>query len=136
MSGKFRSTSSNSSSANGNFNDTSLTLFGYNSVVGRSVIVQNKQERVACSTIKRAYSVTNGREVTAIASFHHPNGFVYGYVRLSQLVGFDESESETLIEINLRYPGAYNKNFSQDHFWQIFVNPVGVDATVKEPLTR
>lgn len=38
--------------------------------------------RWACATIERGYSPAESRELRAIASFHHPLGFVYGYVRM------------------------------------------------------
>jgi len=38
--------------------------------------------RWACSTIERGYSPADASELRAIASFHHPQGFVYGYIRL------------------------------------------------------
>jgi len=38
--------------------------------------------RWACSTIERGYSPTEASELRAIASFHHPQGFVYGYIKM------------------------------------------------------
>jgi len=38
--------------------------------------------RWACSTIERGYSSVDAYELSAIASFHHPQGFVYGYIRM------------------------------------------------------
>lgn len=42
----------------------------------------------------------------------------------------------TEIEINLRHPGKYDRNVTYDHLWKIFVNPVSVDAIVKQTATR
>lgn len=120
------------------FNDTQILLFGDYSIIGRSILLQNhvKHQRFACGTIERGYSLKEAREVSAIASFHHPLGYAYGYIRLSQLIGHDGGQSDTTIEINLRHPGQYNRNSTEDHMWQIFVNAVSVDAIVKQPATR
>lgn len=37
--------------------------------------------RYACSDIVRGYSPSEASEYRAIASFHHPEGYVWGYVR-------------------------------------------------------
>lgn len=90
-----------------------------------------KKFKSFCSTIERGYSSTEARESRAIASFHNPAGFAYGYIKFTQLIGLDQSESDTAIEVNLRHPGKNDRNFTRNHQWQIYVNPVGVDATVK-----
>lgn len=122
------------------FNDSHLQLFGYSSIIGRSIVIQeyanDRNFRWACSTIERGYSLKEAREVRAIASFHHPLGYAYGFIRLSQLIGHDGSQSDTTIEVSLRHPGRYNRNSTIDHLWQVYVNPVSVDAIVKQPETR
>ncbi|XP_014235437.1 uncharacterized protein LOC106658129 [Trichogramma pretiosum] len=120
------------------YNDTQLPLFGPRSIIGRSVVVHKKEKnaRWACTTIERGYSPSEAREIRAIASFHHPNGFAYGYIRMTQLIYKDGSQSDTVIEVNLRHPGKYNTNVTRNHNWAIYVNPVGVDATVKVRNTR
>lgn len=120
------------------YNDTQLPLFGYESVIGRSIVVHKKEKnlRWACSTIERGYSPKEAREVRAIASFHNPMGYAYGYIRFTQLIGFDDSQSETIIEVKLRHPGINDRNMTRNHHWQIFVNGVGVDATVKQTAVR
>ncbi|XP_070142466.1 LOW QUALITY PROTEIN: uncharacterized protein Rsod, partial [Drosophila kikkawai] len=120
------------------YNDTHLPLFGYNSIIGRSVIIQKRQKnaRWACSTLERGYSPSEARELRAIASFHHPTGYAYGYIKMTQLIHNDGSQSETVIEVKLRHPGKNDRNSTQNHNWQIFVNPVGVDAAVKPTNTR
>ncbi|XP_030370724.1 uncharacterized protein LOC115621265 [Scaptodrosophila lebanonensis] len=120
------------------YNDTNLPLFGYNSIIGRSVVIHKKERnaRWACSTLERGYSPNEARELRAIASFHHPTGYAYGYVKMTQLVHNDGSQSETVIEVKLRHPGKNDRNSTRNHNWQIFVNPVGVDAAVKPTSTR
>ncbi|XP_002020566.2 uncharacterized protein LOC6594740 [Drosophila persimilis] len=120
------------------YNDTNLPLFGYNSIIGRSVVIHKQQRnaRWACSTLERGYSPSEARELRAIASFHHPTGYAYGYVKMTQLIHNDGSQSETVIEVKLRHPGKNDRNSTRNHNWQIFVNPVGVDAAVKPTSTR
>ncbi|XP_034936914.1 uncharacterized protein Rsod [Chelonus insularis] len=120
------------------FNDTSLPLFGYQSIIGRSVVIQKKHRNIrwACSTIERGYAPSEARELRAIASFHHPQGFAYGYIRMTQLIYKDGSPSDTIIEVKLRHPGDHDRNITRNHNWAIFVNPVGVDAIVKTQDTR
>ncbi|XP_012172349.1 uncharacterized protein LOC100643910 isoform X1 [Bombus terrestris] len=120
------------------FNDTILPLFGLNSILGRSIVIHKKQKnlRWACSTIERGYSPSEARELRAIASFHHPQGFAYGYIRMTQLIHHDGSQSETIIEIKLRHPGKHDRNITRNHNWAIYVNPVGVDAAVQVKDTR
>ncbi|XP_011064042.1 PREDICTED: uncharacterized protein LOC105151814, partial [Acromyrmex echinatior] len=120
------------------YNDTMLPLFGPRSILGRSIVIHKKEKnlRWACSTIERGYSLVDAYELSAIASFHHPQGFLYGYIRMTQLVYKDGSQSETIIEVNLRHPGKHNRNTTRNHNWAIYVNPVGVDAAVKIKDTR
>lgn len=89
-----------------------------------------------CSTLERGYSPSEARELRAIASFHHPTGYAYGYIKMTQLIHNDGSQSETVIEVKLRHPGKNDRNSTRNHNWQIFVNPVGVDAAVKPTITR
>lgn len=69
------------------YNDTMLPLFGPRSILGRSIVVHKKvmNQRWACSTIERGYSPSEARELRAIASFHHPGGYAYGYIRMVRL---------------------------------------------------
>lgn len=93
-------------------NTTNLVLFGYNNIAGRSLVVRdgNSASTWICSNLERGYSASEAREVNAIASFHHPAGFVYGYIKMSQLIYNDGSHSDTAIEINLAYPGKNDRN--------------------------
>ncbi|XP_058804660.1 uncharacterized protein LOC131671891 [Phymastichus coffea] len=120
------------------FNDTHLPLFGPRSILGRSIVVHKKEKnaRWACTTIERGYAPSEARELRAIASFHHPQGYAYGYIRMTQLIYNDGSQSDTIIEVNLRHPGKHDRNVTRNHNWAIYVNPVGVDASIKPILTR
>ncbi|KAL3268164.1 hypothetical protein HHI36_007291 [Cryptolaemus montrouzieri] len=120
------------------YNDTMLPLFGPRSILGRSVVIHRKitNERWSCSTIERGYSPSEARELRAIASFHHPLGYAFGYMKMRQLIHRDGSKSDTTIEVKLRYPGKNDRNITRDHNWAIYVNPVGVDAAVKTQNTR
>ena len=68
------------------YNDTNLPLFGENSIVGRSIVVHKKYkaQRWACASIGWGFDPDEAREVRAVASFHHPDGFAWGYVRFRQ----------------------------------------------------
>ncbi|XP_034232585.1 uncharacterized protein LOC117640300 [Thrips palmi] len=120
------------------YNDTTLTLFGPNAIIGRSVVISQKakNKRWACASIERGYAPSEARELRAIASFHHPAGFAYGYIKMTQLIYSDNSQSDTVIEVNLRHPGKHDRNITRNHNWAIYVNPVGVDAAVKVLNTR
>ncbi|XP_071440833.1 uncharacterized protein Rsod [Hetaerina americana] len=120
------------------YNDTQLPLYGELSVIGRSVIIHRGKmsRRWACSTIERGYAPSEARELRAIASFHHPHGFAYGYIRMTQLIYSDGSMSDTAMEVKLRHPGKNDRNFTQNHNWAVFVNPVGQDAAVPTFNTR
>ncbi|XP_076297419.1 DNA-directed RNA polymerase II subunit RPB2 isoform X3 [Lasioglossum baleicum] len=137
LSGKF-GTLENRKRYMSTFNDTILPLFGPRSVLGRSIVIHKKEKNIrwACSTIERGYSPSEASELRAIASFHHPHGFAYGYIKMTQLVHRDGAESETIIEVKLRHPGKHDRNITKDHNWAIYVNPVGVDAAVQVKDTR
>ncbi|XP_076244983.1 uncharacterized protein Rsod [Calliopsis andreniformis] len=137
LSGKF-GTLENRKKYTSTFNDTMLPLFGLRSILGRSIIIHKKEKnlRWTCSTIERGYSPSEASELRAIASFHHPQGFAYGYIRMIQLIHRDGSQSETVIEVKLRHPGKHDRNITKNHNWAIYVNPVGVDATVQVENTR
>jgi len=115
------------------YNDTNLPMFGATSIVGRSVVVHKhaKGERWACSTVGWGWDPDEARQVTAIASFHHPLGFAWGYIRFSQVVYNDGSATDTVIEVRLKYPGKTNRETTQGHKWSVYVNPVSFDASVK-----
>ena len=115
------------------YNDTNLPLFGDNSIVGRSIVVHKKVkgERWACASIGWGFDPDEAREIRAIASFHHPNGYAWGYIRFSQVVYRDGSTTDTNILVRLKYPGKTNKDFTSGHKWSVYVNPVGHDASVK-----
>lgn len=70
------------------YNDSQLALLGPSSIIGRSVVIHKEEDnaRWACATVERGYASTEARELRAIASFHNPGGFAYGYVRFTQLV--------------------------------------------------
>ncbi|GLH08747.1 Uncharacterized protein GBIM_13929 [Gryllus bimaculatus] len=120
------------------YNDTDITLFGPSSILGRSVVIHKREKNVrwTCSSIERGYAPSEARELRAIASFHHPLGFAWGYIRMTQLIYNDGSASETILEVNLRHPGKNDRNVTRNHNWAIYVNPVGVDASVKILNTR
>jgi len=114
-------------------NDSNLQLFGPETILGRSVVIHRAGDnaRWACGNIRWGYSPSEARQVTAIASFHHPKGYAWGYIRFSQLVYHSGGRSETVVELNLRHPGANDRNVTGNHNWAIFVNPVGHDAAVQ-----
>ncbi|KAF4521582.1 hypothetical protein B566_EDAN001302 [Ephemera danica] len=132
LSGKF-GTLANLSQIATTYNDTNLDLIGTLSVIGRCVVIHKAftNKRWACSNVERGYAPSEARELRAIASFHHPDGYAYGYIRMTQLVYNDGSASNTAIEVKLRHPGVNDRNFTKNHNWAIFVNPVGHDAAVK-----
>jgi len=121
------------SNMRGVFNDSNLPLFGAQSVVGRSIVVHKKYkaERWACASIGWGFDPDEAREVRAIASFHHPDGFAWGYIRFSQVVYRDGSRTDTSMVVRLKYPGKTNKENTHGHAWSVYVNPVGHDAAVK-----
>jgi len=119
-------------------NDTNLPMFGARSILGRSIVIHKKQraERWACSTVGWGWDPDEARQVTAIASFHHPNGFAWGYIRFSQVVYNDGSQTDTVIQVRLKHPGKTNKDQTDGHDWAIWVNPVGHDAAIKPKIGR
>ncbi|XP_073970681.1 superoxide dismutase family protein Rsod isoform X1 [Rhodnius prolixus] len=138
LSGKFGHLLGHSSVQKVGYNDSNLMIFGQTSILGRSLVFTSHatRRRWACSTIERGYAPSEARELRAIASFHHPNGFAYGYMRMTQLIHNDGSSSDTVIEVNVRHPGKHDRNITFHHNWAIYVNPVGVDAAVKILNTR
>ncbi|XP_064467651.1 uncharacterized protein LOC135378267 [Ornithodoros turicata] len=110
--------------------DPSIQLFGSISPIGRSVAVRmNKRDRPwACGTVRPEIEPGEGREIVALASFDDPAAALQGYIRLRQLEYKDDSASNTYIEVDLRYPGKYDRNQTEGHEWSIFVNRVAHDA--------
>lgn len=120
------------------YNDTNLPLFGTNSIIGRSIVIHKmgRGDRWACSTIGWGWDPDEASQVTAIASFHHPNGYAWGYIRFSQVIYKDGSQTETIIQVRLKHPGKTNKDQTEGHDWAIWVNPVGHDAAIKPKISR
>jgi len=133
ISGKFGKLTGQISFQKIGYNDTNLMIFGQKSILGRSMVLHSayQTKRLACSTIERGYSPSEARELRAIASFHRPDGYAHGYIRMTQLIHNDGSSSDTVIEVNLRHPGKNDRNMTRNHNWAIYVNGVGVDAAVK-----
>ncbi len=120
------------------YNDSNLPLFGLNSIVGRSVVLHKKLkgERWACASLGWGFDPKEASQVSAIASFHHPNGFAWGYIRFRQVIYHDGSQTDTTMEVRLKYPGKNNDKVTKNHDWAIFVNPVGHDASVEFTTAR
>ncbi|XP_075237952.1 superoxide dismutase family protein Rsod [Lycorma delicatula] len=137
LSGKFGLLDNRTSLQETAFNDSSMQLFGQQNILGRSVVLHKSDGiRWTCGTIERGYAPSEARELRAIASFHHPFGFAWGYIKMTQLIHSDGSPSDTVIEVTLRHPGKTDRNVTRNHNWAIYVNPVSVDATVKIQDTR
>lgn len=121
LSGKF-GTLDSLTQYEGSFNDTHMPLFGLNSILGRSIVIHKKRRnaRWACSTLERGYSPSEARELRAIASFHHPTGYAYGFIKMTQLIHNDGSQSDTVIEIKLRHPGKNDRNMVGLEIYEIF----------------
>ena len=51
-----------------------------------TLLYHHQAERWACASIGWGFDPDEAREVRAIASFHHPDGFAWGYIRFSQVV--------------------------------------------------
>ena len=66
------------------FNDSNLPLYGATSIVGRSVALNRASdgERWTCGTVGWGFSPAEAVEIRAMASFHHPAGYAWGYVRM------------------------------------------------------
>ena len=62
-----------------------IVIFGYLVTLIFNVL-SHQAERWACASIGWGFDPDEAREVRAIASFHHPNGFAWGYIRFSQVV--------------------------------------------------
>lgn len=61
---------------------------------------QDKSRRWACSTIERGYSPAEARELRAIASFHHPSGFAYGYMKMVTTAQIKKLSAITVFKIS------------------------------------
>ncbi|RVE49906.1 hypothetical protein evm_005499 [Chilo suppressalis] len=102
------------------YNETQVSLYGPYSILGRSVVLhrKNRDRRWACSSVERGYSPSEAREIRGIASFHHPGGFAWGYVRMTQLIHNDGSASDTVLEVKLRHPGVRDRNLYRGAHWR------------------
>lgn len=69
-------------------------------------------------------------------AFDNPRHAVTGYVRLRQLEYKDGSLSSTWLEVDLKYPGATDRNITYGHDWAVFVNQVGEDAFNPVPTVK
>jgi len=120
------------------YNDSNAPMFGMQSIVGRSIVIHKeyKGERWACSSIGWGWDPDEARQISAIASFHHPNGYAWGYIRFTQVVYNDGSSTDTVMEVRLKYPGKTNQETTRGHGWSVYVNPVSHDASVKTEAHR
>lgn len=100
------------------FVDMNLPLFGSNSVIGRSVVIDSAEGSMhwICATIGYPDSV-----ITAEAKFFYP---VYGKVIFRQLE--DSPFSETTVFADLSYSDS-TTNSSTHHAWNIYESPAGRD---------
>ncbi|KAG1649777.1 Cell surface superoxide dismutase [Cu-Zn] 6 [Nymphon striatum] len=118
--------------------DTSLSLRGVNSILGRSIVIHKvvKNYRWMCGNVELDTKIAFPQKVVALASFDQLEGFLRGYVRLTQLVYPGGGSSDTVVEVMLRYPGKNNRNVTTNHKWSAYVNQVGADASVRSEKTR
>lgn len=116
--------------------DPGLQLFGKDSVIGHSVVIQMGDRRSACGSILPEMEAKKGRELVAIASFDHPKLALQGYIRLRQLEYKDGGVSDTYILVDLRHPGKYDRNQTRGHQWAVYVNQVAHDALEQDERSR
>ena len=116
FSGKFGDFSA--ATNNDTYTDNVLSLFGSNSVVGRSVVIHRTDgSRLACATIGE----DSLKVVTA--TFDGSSGGVVGTIRLFQ--NRIDPESDTAVLVDLRYVSAVAPA-TIDHNWHIHATPVGM----------
>lgn len=98
--------------------DMNLPLFGANSIIGRSVVIYNKNNQPwICSNIGYPDEI-----ITAEATFHYP---VYGRVIFRQLA--DNPWSETTVLAQLSYSDS-TTNDTENHSWTLHQNAPGLDS--------
>ncbi|XP_054706737.1 uncharacterized protein LOC129216544 [Uloborus diversus] len=138
LSGKFGTLDGQDSFRMQEFKDNNLPLHGPHSVVGRSVVIHKRVRNFqwTCGTIQPEHKADGIREVIGLASFHKEGIAIEGYIRLRQLEYADGGRGDTWIEIDLRHPGAHNKNITKRHEWAIYVNQVAHDAVEKVESSR
>jgi Cu/Zn superoxide dismutase len=99
------------------FVDMNLPLFGSNSIIGRSVVIDTQEgKHWICASIGYPDDV-----ITSEAKFFYP---VYGKIIFRQLA--DSPLSETTVFADLAYSDS-SINSSNHHAWNIHVNPTGRD---------
>ncbi|CAK8683483.1 unnamed protein product [Clavelina lepadiformis] len=119
LSGKYGSVTN--ASHMGTYEDWNLPLFGYNSVVGRSIVVHRSDtSRVACATIGYPSKVT-----TAVIKFKVP---AYGTMYLRQVE--DKPYDDTTVFVEL---ANLNGSVSMSHNYHVHVYPIGADCASAGP---
>jgi Cu/Zn superoxide dismutase len=84
-------------------NDTSLPMYGLASIIGRSVVLHRREGEWW------GWYPDEASQVTAIDSFHNPNGFAWDYIRFSQVVYNNGSSTDTILQVRLKHPGKTNR---------------------------
>lgn len=89
-----------------NFNDTNLELIAPHSIIGRSIVIHktDRNTRYACADLVRGYSPSEAAEYRAIASFHHPDGYAWGYVRF---VSFQQPTQSVIINYSYSFTKCF-----------------------------
>ncbi|XP_029199431.2 uncharacterized protein LOC114964254 isoform X1 [Acropora millepora] len=110
--------------------DYNLPMFGRNSIQGRSILIHKKEKnaRWVCSNLKPVFDVGTTFVMTATANFTGPH--LKGMIVMDQYISSEENmaspESSIFIEVN--YPDL-KAPVTEDHKWQIDLNPVNDDTT-------
>jgi len=115
LSGKFGTLGASSSAS---FMDSSVSLFGANSIQGRSIVIhKNDGSRWTCATIGYARPVK-----TVVATF---SSDIVGQVVMKQLA--DDALSETQVLVDLKYADAATAA-TAGHKMHVHVSPVTTDC--------
>ena len=110
------------------YTDFNLPLFGFNSVMGRSIVIHKDETggpRWVCVNIRDTAALTY-----ALATFTFP---VIGHVLLQQRMG--ESLSETSVYVELDY-GDGSTTATTGHSWAVHANLVNDDMLSTDVSTR
>ena len=103
------------------YTDFNLPLFGWHSVLGRSLVIHRDQTggpRWICANVRDTAAST-----FALATFTFP---VIGHALLRQRLG-EDGEGETSVYVELDY-GDGSTVVTVDHGWAVHVHPAGDDA--------
>ncbi|CAG0915215.1 unnamed protein product [Notodromas monacha] len=111
------------------YKDANTPLYGNTSITGRAIVVHKVENGTRWSSADLQLYENGGEARDVIVSFHQEECQVYGFIKMRQVRYRTGVESDTTIEIDIKYKGDSGKKVTKGHTWSVFKERVDDTGT-------